>query len=679
MASRDPVRVEIHGHTLIDDYAWLRNREDPRTAAYLAAENAYAEAAMAPTSRARERLVAELRGYVPVEDRGAPTIDGPWAYLWLERRDREYPTLLRRAIVDGQMVGAEQVVADFQAMAAGHDYFAVGAEEVCPDGRRIALAIDTRGDERMSVLVRDIATGAEVDRFGGDVSGELAWAADCTTLFYARVDGSNRAHELWRREVGRADSDVRVLDEPDPMFALSVEASRSEAFVIVTAASQVTTEVRVIPAGDPNASPQLIEPRQAGVKYGVAHAGDRFYVVNNRNDREFRVDVAPVASPSAASWRPFFVPPGDGDVTTVEPFARHVAIGGRQRGLPTVWITDLSGREAHDVAMPDAAYELRLGPQPEVSSDKVRLEYSTLAAPDTSYDYDPTTRELVVVDRDEVPGHDPGAYVVERLGAKARDGTEIPISLVRHRARDGSGPLLLRGYGAYGAEYDAAFVDVDLPLLTRDVAVAIAHVRGGGEFGRRWYEGGKLRVKHNSFDDFIACAEALVAQGLTAPEQLAISGGSAGGLLVAAATNRRPDLFGAVVAHVPFVDVINTMRDASLPLTATEWEEWGDPRNPDAFADMLAYSPYENVRAAPYPAMLITGGWNDPRVGYWEPAKWTARLRAVTTGTRPILLRIEMEGGHQGATGRTGALRERAFELAFLFDYWRIDTEGAKP
>ncbi|MBC8070685.1 MAG: S9 family peptidase [Deltaproteobacteria bacterium] len=664
IAPREPTVVELHGVRLEDPYAWLRNRDDPRTRGYLEAENAYTEAMLQPVAKLRAAVLGELRRRIIEDDVSVPVPHGTWEYFDRTRRGEQYAVMLRKPVAGG----AEQVVLDLDARARGHEYYAVGDYDLSPDQRMIAFTEDLRGDERYRLHVLDIESGRELDRLDGDVGPSVQLAADSRTVFYTRVDTANREHQLWRRTLGQTEPGTLVIEETDPRFSLSIARSFTDAFMVITASSQITSEVQVVDALHPDRPLRMIEPRRDGIEYDVYHHGEQFLVLTNDGARDFQVMQAPIVTPDRAHWQPLYTPPAGSSLSGLMVLADRLVLTGRANGLPQIWLREHDSGELRAIDWPEPSYDAELGDNRERATSRLRVHYSSPTTPGTEYDYDFATRELVLRKRDPVADFDPADFEVQRLRARADDGAEIPISLVRRRDAPRPAPLVLNGYGAYGSNYDAGFSAGQLPLLDRGVTVAIAHVRGGGELGRDWYEQGKLARKSNTFTDFIRCAEHLIAQGHTTSDRLLVTGGSAGGLLIGAVINMRPELFHAAVADVPFVDVINSMRDASLPLTAAEWEEWGDPRQPDAFAWMRGWSPYDNVRAQDYPHLLVVAGWHDSRVGFWEPAKWTARLRASKTDDHQLLLHTEMGSGHGGASGRYDALDEQAMVLAFMLD-----------
>jgi oligopeptidase B len=670
-----PRACTIHGDTRVDEYFWMRNREDPETLAYLEAENRYTAAIMRPTEPLQERLFAEMRGRIKETDLSVPErIDG-WLYYHRTEAGAQYPIYCRRPLDDES---AEEVLLDLNPLASGHAYFRLGAFEVSPDHRKLAYSVDTSGAESFTLYVKDLATGALLAETIVNVSPSVAWANDSRTLFYVVLDEARRPCRLFRHVLGANPAeDALVHFEADESFFLDVERSRSNAFLLVELASHSTTEVRFVSADRPEDPFRTVEPRRAGVEYTVSHHGDRFFIATNDGAPNFRLVSAPVSDPSREWWTEVLPHRPDVKVDSTDAFRDLLVVWEREAGLRQIRILDLARGGDHLVGFPEPVYTVRQHDNPEFDTTLLRFTYTSMVTPPSVVDYDMAARTWTVRKQTEVlGGYDPARYRSERLFATAPDGTRVPISLVYQLPLERPGgprPLLLNGYGAYGISYDPAFSSSSLSLLDRGVVVAIAHVRGGEEMGRPWYDGGKLLNKPNSFGDFIAAAEHLVAEGLTAPDRLAISGGSAGGLLMGAVTNRRPDLFRAVLAEVPFVDVVNTMLDASLPLTVIEYDEWGNPDDPAYYACIRSYSPYDNVRAQGYPHMLITAGLNDPRVAYWEPAKYTARLRALKTDTNRLLLRTNMGAGHGGASGRWDFLREVAFKYAFVLDVMGID------
>ncbi len=681
VARRIPHVCSIHGHTWTDEYFWLRHRDDPEVLAYLEAENRYTAALMAPTEPLRQRLFAEMRGRIQESDLSVPErIDG-WLYYHRTETGAQYPIFCRSA-ADGK---TEQILLDLNPLAAGHEYFRLGAFEVSPDHRLLAWSADTTGAESFTLYVKDLETGGQLAERITTVSPSVAWANDSRTLFYVVLDEARRPCRLFRHRLGdRPSSDVLVHDETDESFFVDIGRTRSNAYLLLELASHSTAEVRYLSADRPDGDFRVIEPRRPGIEYSVSHHGDRFFITTNDGGANFRLVGAPVSDPSRERWTVVLPHRPEVKLDSTDAFARHLVVYEREGGLRQIRILELDrktegradGRTgvfpSSAISFPEPVYTVRAHDNPEFDTTLLRFTYTSMVTPASVVDYDMAARTWTV--RKQTPvlgGYDSARYRSERLFATAADGTRIPISLVYQLPLERPGgprPLLLNGYGAYGVSFDPAFSSSNLSLLDRGVVFAIAHVRGGEEMGRAWYEGGRRQQKPNTFTDFIAAAEHLVAQGYTAPDRLAITGGSAGGLLMGAVTNLRPDLFRAVVAEVPFVDVVNTMLDASLPLTVIEYDEWGNPNDPDAYRCICSYSPYDNVRPQAYPHMLITAGLNDPRVAYWEPAKLTARLRALKTDSNRLVLRTNMGAGHGGASGRWDFLKEVAFKYAFLLD-----------
>lgn len=685
-APQRPTILRHHGDERVDPWYWLRDRDDPEVRAYLEAENAYTEAALGHLAPLRERVFEEIRGRIRETDASAPVRKGPHEYFSRTREGLQYAVHCRRpagtaALPDPDAEPGhddhEIVLLDENALAGDAGYFALGALSPSPDQTLVAYSTDFTGGERYTLRIRDVARGVDLPDAVPDTYYGVAWANDGATVFYTRPDDAMRPWQVWRHRLGTplAD-DVLVFQEDDERFYVSVERTRSERFLIVTSASKLTTEVWFVDADHPDAELTVVEPRRDGVEYHVEHHrsaehGDRFFVLTNDDAENFRLAVTPVASPGRAHWTEVVAHRDDVRLDDVDAFARHLVLSERFDALEQVRVLDLDDGTDHVIAMPDEVYSAGLGATLEFETDVVRLAYTSLVTPPSAFDYHLTTREMTLVRQQPVAGYDPSQLETHREWATAADGTRVPISIVHRRGlvRDGAAPLLLYGYGAYEISVDPTFSVSRLSLLDRGVTFAIAHVRGGGECGRRWYDDGKILHKRNSFTDFVACAEYLVERGYTSPARLAARGGSAGGLLMGAVANLAPADFRAIVAEVPFVDCLTTILDPSLPLTVTEWEEWGNPVDDPAVYDyMKGYSPYDNVAAGDYPAMLVTAGIHDPRVQYWEPAKWVARLRATRTDDRLLVLRTEMGSGHSGPSGRYDAWRDEAFVLAFVLD-----------
>ncbi len=687
-AARQPLTRRAHGVEFADDWAWLRadnwrevlKNPDALPAgirAVLEAENAYAEAVLAPTGALQARLVAEMRGRIKEDDSDVPCPDGPYEYYDRYRQGGEHGLLCRRP----RGGGPEELMLDGDALATGHDYFAFGGARVSPDHKLLGWSVDLAGSERHLLRVRDLAAGADLPDAVPDMSGECAFAADSRALFYVRVDENHRPNRVFRHALGGApEADTLIYEEPDPGWFVHLGVARSGRFATIEITDHDSAEIRLLDLADASAPPRIVAPRERGLRYDVEHGGDRFFILTNADAAEdFKIVEAPLDAPSRAHWRDL-VPHARGRmIVAIAAFAGYLVRLERENSLPRIVVRDLATGDEHSIAFDEEAYSLSLEEVREFDTRVLRFAYSSLTTPREVYDYDMATRERRLRKRQEVPsGHNPSDYVARRLMAPAPDGELVPVSLLYRRGikLDGSAPLFLTAYGAYGHASPASFGARRLSLVDRGFVFAIAHVRGGTDKGWAWYENGKLANKPNTFSDFIAAARCLIARGLTSSGRVVASGGSAGGMLMGAIANMAPELFAGIVADVPFVDVVNTMMDVDLPLTPPEWLEWGNPiEDARAFATMLSYSPYDNVRPQPYPAILALGGLTDPRVTYWEPAKWIARLRATMTGGGPTLLKTNMSAGHGGAPGRLESLTEAALEYAFALACAGLDEE----
>jgi oligopeptidase B len=679
--------LRAHGDERVDDWYWLRERDNPEVRAYLEAENDYTAAALTHTTALQERLYDEIIGRVQETDASVPVPYGPYEYFVRTIAGRQYDISCRRPartpglpdpFAEPATPAGEEIVIDENALAAGHDFFALGAFAISADHRLVAYSTDTTGGERFELRFRDVGTGEDLPDVIPDTYYEVAWASDSRTVFYVRPDAAMRPWQVWRHVLSEPVSDdVLVYQEDDDRYNVGVGLTRTRRFIIIASASRITSEIRLVDADEPTGAPRLVEARRQGVEYSVEHHvsarhGDRLFLVTNDDGAEgFKLMVAPVASPGRAAWVEVVGHRADVRLDDADAFADQLVLSERTEGLEQLRVLDLATGAAHVVALPDPVYAVGLGDNPEFDVSTARYAYTSLVAPPSTYEYDLAQRTATLLKRQPVNGYEPGDYESHRLWAIAADGVRVPISVVHRRglARDGRAPALLYGYGSYEASIDPAFSSSRVSLLERGFVFAIAHVRGGGEMGRAWYEDGKLSHKPNTFTDFIACAETLAAEGYTSPDRLAARGGSAGGLLMGAVVNQRPDLFRVVVAEVPFVDCLTSMLDEDLPLTVNEWEEWGNPVvDADIYNLMKSYSPYDNVESKRYPAMLVTAGLHDPRVQYWEPAKWVAKLRTLKTDDNLLVLKTELGAGHRGPSGRYDAWRDEAFVLAFLLD-----------
>jgi oligopeptidase B len=693
VAKRVPERQERFGIVWNDDYAWLRDPgypevKDPEILGHLEAENAHFRAVMAPHQGLVDRLHAELKGRIKEDDRSVPVIEGGYEYEWRFAAGAQYRTWLRRPL-GGEGAAEPAVILDENELAREHAYFRLGGLEASPDGDLLAYAADEDGSERFRLRVKDLGSGEVLPDLVTNVSGGAEWAEDGRTILYVELNDNLRPFRVRAHRLGEDPSDDPIVyEEEDPAFFVSLGKTLSRRLVVIGTGTHVTTELRLLDAADPMAEPRLVAARRDGHRYSLDHAHGRLFILTNDRHENFRLVTAPEDEPGEAHWEEV-IPGGDRHyLLGLTCFADFLAISLRAEGLSHVRLRSYAGEE-HTVRFEEPVYTVGLGDNREFETDRIRLSYTSMVTPASVFDYVVPSRELVLRKRQEIPsGYDPSLYESRRLMAPSADGAEqVPVTLVYRKdmaptAGGGAGPLLLYGYGAYGHGMDPAFSPSRLSLLDRGVAFAIAHVRGGDELGWRWYREGRLAKKRNSFKDFVACADHLVKEGLAKPGQIAIRGGSAGGMLVGAALNMRPDLWRCAVLDVPFVDVLNTMLDASLPLTPIEWPEWGDPvHDPEAFCRLLGYSPYDNIREQAYPPVLVTAGVSDPRVTYWEPAKYVARMRATRTDQAPpLLLKTNMTAGHFGKSGRYDALYEAAEALAFVlacFGKGEGETEGA--
>ncbi len=683
-----------HGDEVSDPFEWLRDKDDPEVVAHLQAENRYAEEVTAHLAPLREAIFEEIRSRVQETDLSVPVRYRGWWYYTRTREGQQYAVHGRvhaggpdapvsRPVLDGDGVPeGEVVLLDGNREAEGHEFFSLGGLEVSPDGSLVAYSVDVEGDERFTLRIKVVDTGELLDDVVTETGTGIVWSLDGRYVFYTRVDEQWRQHQVWRHEVGAAaQSDQLVFEESDERFFVGLGVSRDDRWVVISVASKITSEVLLLDAGVPLDRPRVVAPRRTGVEYDVEPAGDRLLVVHNAGDPDFEVAEAPLGSTGHEDWSPFLPAVAGERVVAVEAFEGFVVVSMRRDGLTGLRVimrdasTGTGFGAARDLSFDEPIYSVSSGNTPDYTSPTLQLVFESMVTPSTVYDYDVGTQQLDLLKRQQVRGgYDLNQLVQRREWAVAQDGTRVPISLV-HKVgveSDGTAPGLLYGYGAYEHSYDPYFSVARLSLLDRGFVYAIAHVRGGGEMGRRWYEAGKLARKTNTFTDFVSCAAHLVDSGWVHPDSLAAEGGSAGGLLIGAAVNLAPQRFAAIHAQVPFVDALTTMLDPTLPLTVTERDEWGDPlADPAAYAYLKSYSPYENIGRTRYPAILATTSLNDTRVSFTEPAKWVARLRETVVGEtdeRPVLLRTEMSAGHGGRSGRYDAWRDYAWELAFLID-----------
>ena len=684
-APRRPHEHVAHGDVRVDDWYWLRSdgRDDPEVLAHLEAENAFVADALGHTEQLQADLFQEIKARIKETDLSVPFRKGRSWFYSRTVEGQQYPILCRTGVEppadlpDDEPVPGEEVLLDLNALAGDSDYFALGAYDLAPGQDLLLYSTDHDGSEKYTMRIRDLRTGDDLADVIPETTYGSAWAGD-DTVFYVRMDEAMRPHQVWRHQVGTDPSgDVLVYEDPDERFFVGVGLSRTERWVQISSGSKLTNEEHLVPADDPTREPVVVQPREHGIEYEVTHAPtpeeDRFVILTNADGAvNFKLVAAPVDRPGRDAWVDVVAHRPDVKLEGATSFAGHLVRYERREGVRRIVVMPYDGAPERELDMPEEVYATGPATNAEFEATKLRFTYTSLVTPSTAFDEDLATGERTLLKQTEVlGGHDPGDYVSGRLWATAPDGVRVPISFV-HREdvpRDGSAPCLLYGYGSYEASIDPGFSSLRLSLLDRGFVFAIAHVRGGGELGRPWYDDGKLLRKRNTFTDFVAAAEHLVGEGFTSADRLVARGGSAGGLLMGAVANDRPDLFAAVVAEVPFVDCLTTILDETLPLTVTEWEEWGNPvEDPEVYAYMKGYSPYDNVAARPYPAVLATAGLNDPRVSYWEPAKWVQALRASTTSGNPIYLKTEMGAGHQGPSGRYDAWKDEAFVYAFVLD-----------
>jgi oligopeptidase B len=663
VAKKVPKTTAIHGDTLVDNYYWLREKTNPEVIAHLEAENAYTSAVMKKTEPLQERLYKEILGHIKETDLSVPYKLGDWWYYTRTEQGKQYPIHCRKR---GGLEAKEEITLDLNALAKREKFLHLGSFAVSDDGNLMAYAIDVTGFREYTLFVKDLRTGSVLaDRVPKVTT--FAWAGDNRTLFFVIEDSAKRPYRMCRHVLGSTENEP-AYEEKDELYRLFVRRSRDRAYLFAQSQSSTTTEARCLRSDRPTEAWRLIVPRETDHEYYVDHRGDRFYIRSNKGAKNFRLITAPVADPDPRNWKEMAPPSADVLLEDVQLFADHCVLVERKQGLQRLRIIDLNGGAEHSVTFPEPAYTVMPEANPEFHTKQFRFGYQSLVTPASVFDFDMATQSRELLKQTEVPRYEASRYTSERLLATAPDGAKIAIDLVYKKGvpRDGKAPLLLYGYGSYGFSLPVVFQPQRLALLDRGVIYAQAHIRGGSEMGRAWHDQGKMMAKRNTFTDFIAAAEHLIAQKYTARDRLAIEGGSAGGLLVGAVLNMRPDLFKAAVLMVPFVDVVNTMLDASLPLTIQEYLEWGNPNIRTEYEYIKSYCPYSNIAARNYPTILVMTSLNDSQVMYWEPAKYTAKLRATKTDNNVLILRTRMAGGHGGASGRYDALRDAAFVDAFL-------------
>ena len=683
VAPRRAHAFTAHGMTVTDDYAWLKDANwqevlrDPTVLNadirhHLEAENAYTESLLGHTAPLQKKLVAEMRGRIKEDDSSVPSPDGPFAYFRKFREGGQHE-LFGRTPRDG---GEAQIVLDGDALAESHDYFKFGGSRHSPDHSLVAWSADVKGSEYFTIRVREWQSGRDFDDVVEETDGAVVWATDCKSFFYVKLDDNHRPMQVWRHRLGTGQADdVLVYEEQDIGWFTHIHESTSGRFCVISGGDHETSEQRLIDLAHPEDEPRLVAPREMGVQYSLADRGDELFILTNADEAiDFKIVTAPLAAPARANWRDLVPHRAGIYVLDHDLYSGHLVRLERANALPAIIIRDLTTGEEHAIAFDEAAYSLDTMGSYEFDTKNLRFSYSSMTTPSEIYDYDMAKRTRTLRKRQEIPsGHNPADYVTTRIMARAQDGAEVPISLLHRRdfKQDGCAPLLLYGYGSYGHAIPASFNAGRLSLVDRGFVYAIAHIRGGTDKGWGWYLDGKREKKTNTFDDFSACARALIDAKYTSIKRMVGHGGSAGGMLMGAVANRSGDLFAGIVAEVPFVDVLNTMLDDQLPLTPPEWPEWGNPIESEKdFRTILGYSPYDNVAAKSYPAVLAMAGLTDPRVTYWEPAKWIARLRATMSGGGPVMLRTNMGAGHGGASGRFNRLDEVA--IVYAFALWAV-------
>jgi oligopeptidase B len=670
IAKKIPHVTQIHGYTLKDDYFWLREKQNPEVIKYLEAENAYTEEVMKPLKDFQEGLYKEMLGHIKQTDLSVPSRIGDYYYYSRTEEGKQYPYQCRKK---GSMEALEEVLLDLNKLAEGHSYLGLGGFRVSDDGNLLAYSTDTTGYRQYTLHVKDLRTGKTLSE-SIERTGSIEWASDNKTLFYTTEDAvSKRSDKFWRHVVG-SDKNALLYEEKDELFDVGEGRSLDKKMLFMASIAKTSREFRYLPADNPTGTFKIVLPREAGHEYDVDHYNGELYINTNKNAKNFRVVVAPINDPSEKNWKPFIEHNPKVKIDGLATFANHFVVSEKEGGLNYLRVIDMKTKQSHRIATDESDYALFLAGNPEFNTTTVRFNYQSMVTPSSVYDYDMNTHQRKLLKQQEVlGGYDPTKYEAKRIWGVARDGVKVPISLVYKKGVkfDGSSPLLLYAYGSYGISMAPTFSSNRLALLDRGMVYAIAYIRGGGELGEEWREEGRMMKKLNTFYDFIDCAEYLVKNKYTSTDRLVIHGGSAGGLLMGAVVNMRPDLFKAVVAQVPFVDVMNTMLDASLPLTTSEWIEWGNPNEKPAFDYMIKYSPYDNVAAKNYPAMLVQVSLNDSQVPYWEGTKFLAKLRAMKTDRNILLLKANLGAGHGGASGRYDALREAAFTYAFML--WQVD------
>jgi oligopeptidase B len=680
VAKEIPHVTELHGKVLSDPWFWLRERENAEVMSYLAAENEYTELMMAKTVPLQEELYAEMVGRIKEDDTSVPYVEGDYKYYSRIEKGQQYAVYLRAHV----NTDVEELLLDCNLLAQEKEYFSLGSFAVSPDGKYLAYSIDENGSELYTLYVKDLDSGHHVGSSVKKTTPGVEWAADSRTLFYVTLDEIIRPYRLYRHLVDSdSQTDHLIYEEEDERFFLSISSSQSREYLFLGVTCSSSTEFYFLHSGTPEGFFTRIFERQNDLRYYPEHHGEHFLILTNEDAKDFRLMALPIETLSKDEWQTIIPHKTGNKIEDVLPFEGHIVTFERDEGLDQVRILDVSTGAHHIVPMPDQVYSICSGDNPVYGTDIIRFYYSSPVRPESVFDYSMTTGKATLLKTKEIPsGHNVNDYVTERVFSRSHDGTAIPVTLLYKKGtpRNGSAPCLLYGYGSYGITIEPRFRSTIYNYVDRGFVYAIGHIRGGGLLGETWYDNGKMLNKKNTFYDFISVAEYLIGHRYTSSGNITIEGGSAGGLLIGAVVNIRPDLFNAAVADVPFVDSLNTMLDASIPLTVTEYDEWGNPHDPEYFEYMHSYAPYEQVKAKEYPHLLIMGGLNDPRVQYWEPAKWTAKLRKLKKGNKTLLLKTNMDAGHGGASGRYEYLKEVAFIQAFVISHCRRrDEESADP
>ncbi len=676
LAAKKPKELTIHGYTRMDPYYWLNERENPEVIDYLTAENQYTDTMLAHTKAFQEKLYNELVGRVKQTDMSVPFKDNGYYYITRYEEGQEYPIHSRRK---GSMEANEEIMLDVNVLAKGFDYYAVGGRSVSPDNKLLVYSEDTLSRRIYTLRIKDLNTGELLPDIIPNTGGGATWAEDNKTIFYATKDTTLREYKIWKHKLGTPVSkDQLVFEESDETFGAFVYKTKSKKYIVIGSYSTLSQEYRYIDAANPDSELKMFQSRKRGLEYGIEHYNDIWYIRTNKDAKNFRLMKTPVTATSEDNWTEVIPNRDDVLLEGMDVFKNYLVLSERKAGITQLRIIPTQGKE-HYIEFGEKAYVAGTSVNPEFDTDILRINYQSMTTPNTTYDYNMSTKQKTLLKQQEVlGGFNPEDYRSERIMVKVRDGVEVPVSLVYHKDTplDGTSPCLLYGYGSYGASMDPGFSMSRLSLLNRGFVYAIAHIRGGEEMGRQWYEDGKLLKKKNTFNDFIDCGQYLLDHKYSNPKGLYAMGGSAGGLLMGAVLNMAPDLWAGVIAAVPFVDVVTTMLDESIPLTTGEFDEWGNPKEKESYDYMMTYSPYDNVAAKNYPPMLVTTGLHDSQVQYWEPAKWVARLREMKTDKNPLLLHTNMEAGHGGASGRFRQFKEISLEYTFLLDLaGKLDPE----